>query len=663
MSRAGWVVVTVLAAMLAAGAGRAADTALPAQAAEVDSFVARLPDAQARDLLIAQLKDRAAQTTGEASGAAMAGGIRGLRDAAQDAAARLREIAGALRAVDIAASRVFDLMTDFRGWPAIGDALLVMLTGLAVGVAIELACRRWARRRLAQMPDGWRLAALRGAVELAAVTASFLGVLVVGLVAFSRTDPLRELVTTTNLAYAAVRLLHAAIGAARLPAAMSLRIGGGILVAGGLYGGLLMLYGLPEPLNAVFLALVGTLAAIAVLPAAWHERFGVFLPVGTVVVWLLWTGNVLLGRPDGAWAAVGFGVLVLAFSEMGGGAAAAETATAAMRQAGLRVLRAGLLIGALACLAVALRLGVFGLTTTPLGERIVRGALNSAVALGLGYFAWTALRVWIAGRLRVQSLDTGASATAVAEGEVSGTKAGTREQTLMPLLRGFASIAIVVLVGFTVLSSFGIDVAPLLAGAGIVGLAIGFGAQSLVRDVVSGVFFLVDDAFRVGEYIEFGTLRGEVEKVSIRSLQLRHHRGALITVPFGEIKALTNYNRDWVILKLKLSLKYGTDVNKVKKIIKRIGEDMLAHPEYGPLFLEPLKSQGILEFGASALILRVKFKCKPREQFVLRRVANERIQQEFAKASIEFAFPTVTVQGPMEAAAAAALPTEPAKAS
>jgi small-conductance mechanosensitive channel len=209
-------------------------------------------------------------------------------------------------------------------------------------------------------------------------------------------------------------------------------------------------------------------------------------------------------------------------------------------------------------------------------------------------------------------------------------------------------------VALSVLSSLGVDIAPLLAGAGVVGLAIGFGAQSLVKDVVSGVFFLIDDAFRIGEYVEFGDLRGEVEKISIRSLRLRHHRGAIHTVPFGEIKAITNYNRDWVIMKLKISLKYGTDVEQVRKLVKRLGQEMIEHPDYGKLLLEPPKSQGILEFGDYGVILRVKFKSKPREQFVLRRVINERLKAAFEAHGIEFAYPTVTIDraGAPETAAA-----------
>lgn len=225
-----------------------------------------------------------------------------------------------------------------------------------------------------------------------------------------------------------------------------------------------------------------------------------------------------------------------------------------------------------------------------------------------------------------------------------------RAMTLLPLIRRFILIVLTVMVVMISLSSLGVDIGPLLAGAGVVGLAIGFGAQTLVRDVVSGVFFLVDDAFRVGEYIEMGELRGEVEAISIRSLRLRHHRGAIHTVPFGELRYITNYNRDWVIYKMNFRVAPETDPQQIKKIVKTIGAEMMADELLGPKLIEPLKSQGVFAIDDdSALIFRVKFMCKPREQFVLRREAYHRIQKAFAAAGIELARRKVEVVVPPEA--------------
>ena len=112
----------------------------------------------------------------------------------------------------------------------------------------------------------------------------------------------------------------------------------------------------------------------------------------------------------------------------------------------------------------------------------------------------------------------------------------------------------------------------------MVGVAIGFGSQTLVKDIISGMFYLLDDAFRVGEYIQSGSYKGTVESFSLRSVKLRHHRGPLYTVPFGELGAVQNMSRDWVIDKLTIGVTYDTDLDKAKKLIKQIGKELAEDP-------------------------------------------------------------------------------------
>ena len=150
--------------------------------------------------------------------------------------------------------------------------------------------------------------------------------------------------------------------------------------------------------------------------------------------------------------------------------------------------------------------------------------------------------------------------------------------------------------GLIAIGNFGIDITPLLAGAGIVGLAIGFGAQKLVADIVSGMFFLIDDAFRAGEYLDVDGTVGTVEKISVRSMQLRHHKGAVHTIPYGEIPKITNYSRDWVIMKLKFTVPFDTDPNKVKKIFKKIGAEMMEVPEFAEDLLSAVQVTGRVRF-------------------------------------------------------------------
>ena len=256
------------------------------------------------------------------------------------------------------------------------------------------------------------------------------------------------------------------------------------------------------------------------------------------------------------------------------------------------------------------------------------------------------------------------------DGEGGGAGA-TRAETLAPLLRGGFIVLLIIVVLLTVLSSLGVEVTPLLAGAGVFGIAIGFGAQKLVQDVISGLFFLLDDAFRRGEYIDVGSVKGTVERISIRSMQLRHHMGNLHTIPFGEIRYLTNFSRDWVMMKLKLRLVYGTDPERVRKIVKKLGQELLEHPEVGPMFMEPLKSQGVFSMeDDSAMIFRVKFMTKPGDQFVVRKAVYNAINKKFADEGIEFAHRVVTVRveddgereldkESKERIAAAALPSNP----
>ena len=142
-----------------------------------------------------------------------------------------------------------------------------------------------------------------------------------------------------------------------------------------------------------------------------------------------------------------------------------------------------------------------------------------------------------------------------------------RLYTLLPVLRNFALFIVLVMASLSALAAMGLQIGPLLAGAGVVGIAVGFGAQTLVRDILSGIFFLLDDAFRVGEYIESGGIRGTVESFSLRSVKLRHLNGQLHTVPFGDLKAITNYSRDWVVETLHLMVTYDTDLDLLEDVV------------------------------------------------------------------------------------------------
>ncbi|WP_338178293.1 mechanosensitive ion channel family protein [Thalassospira tepidiphila] len=275
--------------------------------------------------------------------------------------------------------------------------------------------------------------------------------------------------------------------------------------------------------------------------------------------------------------------------------------------------------------------------------RIIDSSTEIIMILLIADLIWSLIKTFLDERMS-------ASATGNAGDEGGGTGL-SRVETLLPLLKNFALTVIVIMVAMVTLSSLGVDIGPLIAGAGVVGLALGFGSQALVRDVVAGVFFLLDDAFRLGEYIEVDNLRGRVENISIRSMQLRHHRGPLQTVPFGEIKSIVNHSRDWVIVKLEFRVPFETDVNKIKKLVKKLAAELLEDPLIGDSFIEPLKSQGVRRMEEFNMVIGLKYTSKPGEQFTIRKTVYQRVLAMFKENGIQMASRNVKVDVPPDATA------------
>jgi moderate conductance mechanosensitive channel len=373
------------------------------------------------------------------------------------------------------------------------------------------------------------------------------------------------------------------------------------------------------------------------LARSWH-LFAIFY---LAVIWALWAASIVTRGPSSIWSAVASVLLAAALplvdhasgrmlaQVLGTDADAppARQRTVAIVRRAFRIVLAGV---ALILLPSFWGVDVLRLLGAPGAATFSHALFNILVTTLVAYVAWQ-----LAETVLDRSLATDAGAPSPAQ--------NARARTLKPLLRKFILGVLVVVWVMIALSAVGIDIGPLLAGAGVVGIALGFGAQTLVRDVVSGIFFLLDDAFRVGEYIEAGPLKGTIEGISIRSLRVRHHRGALHTIPYGELTSLTNHSRDWVIVKLEFLVTYDTDVEQVRRLIKRIGQEMLEDPELGPNFIEPLKSQGIHQLADHGLLVRAKFTALPGEQFVIKRQALQRIKHAFDAAGIKFAYPTVTI--------------------
>lgn len=270
---------------------------------------------------------------------------------------------------------------------------------------------------------------------------------------------------------------------------------------------------------------------------------------------------------------------------------------------------------------------------------------DTLAIMALALILWQFISTWIEKKIE-ESLPEEAEEEEKSDDEWGGAASRGRAYTLLPMVRKFIGTILVVLVTMTVLSSSGIDIAPLLAGAGVVGLAIGFGAQKLVADMFSGFFYLLDDAFRVGEYIEAGEVSGTVETITLRNVMIRHHRGMLQIVPHSDLGAITNYMRGGIIVKFNLDFPYDAPIDKIRKIIKKVGQKMLEHKEYGKDFIRPVKSQGVREITNSVMTIRVKFTAQPGTHFVIRREAYRLITEALNAQGIHYAHRKVIVDLP-----------------
>ncbi len=278
--------------------------------------------------------------------------------------------------------------------------------------------------------------------------------------------------------------------------------------------------------------------------------------------------------------------------------------------------------------------------------RLLRGALYALVIVLAADLAW--------GLIKAMADNALAKAQASPGIDSDEARRRARVRTLLPIGRNLVFIVLVVMSGLMVLSSLGVEIGPLIASAGVVGVAVGFGAQTVVRDIISGMFYMVDDAFRVGEYIQSGNYKGTVESFSLRSIKLRHQRGPLFTIPFGSLGAVQNMSRDWVIVKEMIGITYDSDVDTAKKLIKQIGKELAQDPDLGPSILQPLKMQGVEQFDDYGMKVRTKMMTKPGEQFVIRRRANAMIKKAFDANGIRFATPKVQIAHDAEDSSGAA---------
>ncbi|MGB2696402.1 MAG: mechanosensitive ion channel family protein, partial [Candidatus Zixiibacteriota bacterium] len=189
----------------------------------------------------------------------------------------------------------------------------------------------------------------------------------------------------------------------------------------------------------------------------------------------------------------------------------------------------------------------------------------------------------------------------------------------------------------------GLDIGPILAGAGILGLAVGFGAQTLVKDVISGFFILMEDQYRVGDVVEVAGIGGLVEQMSLRVTILRDLEGKVHYIPNGSISTATNMTKEWSRAVLDIGVAYKEDPDVVMNVLREVGDEMKKDPAYSSVILEPLQILGVSDFADSAVVIKVMFKTLPLKQWDVGREFRRRVKKTFDAKGIEIPFPHVTL--------------------
>jgi len=218
-----------------------------------------------------------------------------------------------------------------------------------------------------------------------------------------------------------------------------------------------------------------------------------------------------------------------------------------------------------------------------------------------------------------------------------------RIETLARMFRYVATVLITLVAGMLVLSELGISIAPFLGAAGVVGIAVGFGAQSLVKDFFSGFFMLLENQVRVGDAVELAGKLGVVEELTLRNTVLRDNEGNVHYIPNGEITVVTNKSRGYAFALIDIGVAYREDLDEVYAVIRAAGAELRADPETGPKIQEDIEIQGVQDWADSAVIIRCRIKTVALEQWAVRRVFLERLKKAFDQHGIEIPYPHLTV--------------------
>ena len=215
-----------------------------------------------------------------------------------------------------------------------------------------------------------------------------------------------------------------------------------------------------------------------------------------------------------------------------------------------------------------------------------------------------------------------------------------RENTLIKISQNFFSILIWVVSIVAIMNEFGIPIAPLITGAGILGVAIGFGSQSLVKDVITGLFIIAENQYRIGDYICIGDYCGTVEDMTLRITKLRHRDGTIHYVPNSQIKIASNKSKDYSKVDFKIGVGYDTDIDKLEEIINKVGQDLASEPAYSKFIIDAPKFLRIDNFGDYSINVHITGKVLPKKQYIVTGEMRRRIKKLFEQHGIEIPYPT-----------------------
>lgn len=218
-----------------------------------------------------------------------------------------------------------------------------------------------------------------------------------------------------------------------------------------------------------------------------------------------------------------------------------------------------------------------------------------------------------------------------------------REDTLIRIFTGATSILILIMAVLMILKEAGLDIGPLIAGAGIAGLAIGFGGQYLIRDIISGLFLILENQYRIGDVISINDKSGIVEDISLRKTTIRDISGTVHHIPHGEIKIVSNQSKDFARVNIDIGISYNSNLEKVINVINRTGEELANDPYFRELVISPPRFLRVNEFADSAIIIKILGDTKPLKQWEVAGELRKRIKIAFDREGIEIPFPQMVV--------------------